>query len=121
MTLLDVPPSSGSDALPPPAFAPPDPTTHVVDPADDAAAASTPDDEPAPAWYRPALGAILAVTTVAYLWGLSASGYANSFYSAAAQAGSQSWKAWFFGSFDASNAITVDKPPAAMWVMGLSV
>ena len=27
-----------------------------------------------------------------YLWGLSASGWANSFYSAAAQAGSASWK-----------------------------
>ena len=33
----------------------------------------------------------------------------------------QSWKAWLFGSLDAGNAITVDKPPAALWVMGLSV
>lgn len=64
---------------------------------------------------------LLAGTAIAYLWSLSASGYANSFYAAAAQAGSQSWKAWFFGSLDAGNAITVDKPPAALWVMGLSV
>ena len=56
-----------------------------------------------------------------YLWGLSASGYANSFYSAAAQAGSQSWKAFIFGSLDAGNAITLDKPPASMWLMALSV
>jgi 4-amino-4-deoxy-L-arabinose transferase-like glycosyltransferase len=56
-----------------------------------------------------------------YLWGLGASGWANSFYSAAAQAGSQSWKAWFFGSFDAASSITVDKPPASLWIMGLSV
>ena len=36
------------------------------------------------------------------------------------QAGSQSWKALFFGSSDASNSITVDKPPVSLWVMGLS-
>ncbi|MFI5701688.1 ArnT family glycosyltransferase [Streptomyces xanthochromogenes] len=77
-----------------------------------------PDD---PAWARPALLALLAVTCAAYLWNLSASGYANSFYSAAVQAGSQSWKAFFFGSLDAANAITVDKPPAALWPMALSV
>ncbi|MFT4265213.1 MAG: glycosyltransferase family 39 protein [Nocardioides sp.] len=65
--------------------------------------------------------ALLAGTAVAYLWTLSESGYANSFYSAAAQAGSESWKAWFFGSLDSGNAITVDKPPAALWIMGLSV
>jgi len=63
---------------------------------------------------------LLAGTALAYLWTLSASGYANSFYSAAAQAGSQSWKAWFFGSLDAGNAMTVDKPPASLWLMGLS-
>ena len=73
-----------------------------------------------PAWARPALIALLAATAVLYLWNLSASGWGNSFYAAAAQAGAQSWKAWLFGSLDAGNAITVDKPPAAMWVMGLS-
>ena len=36
------------------------------------------------------------------------------------RAGTQDWKAWLFGSLDAGNAITVDKPPAAMWLMGLS-
>src|ERR1700712_197435 len=59
-------------------------------------------------------------TAVLYLWGLGSSGWANSYYAAAAQAGTQDWKAWLFGSLDAGNAITVDKPPAAMWVMGLS-
>ena len=73
-----------------------------------------------PSWYRPALLALLAATAVAYIWGLGASGWANSYYSAAVQAGASSWKAFFFGSFDASNAITVDKAPAALWVMGLS-
>jgi hypothetical protein len=55
---------------------------------------------------------LLAGTAVLYLWDLSASGWGNSFYAAAAQAGAQSWKAWLFGSLDAGNAITVDKPPA---------
>ncbi|MET8543233.1 glycosyltransferase family 39 protein [Kitasatospora sp. NPDC004799] len=73
-----------------------------------------------PRWVRPALLALLAATAVLYLWGLSASGWANSFYSAAVQAGSQSWKAFFFGSSDAANFITVDKPPAALWPMALS-
>jgi len=67
------------------------------------------------------LAAVLAGTAVLYLWNLGASGWANAFYSAAAQAGSQDWAAWFFGSSDAANAITVDKPPAALWIMGLSV
>ncbi|MEU7165762.1 glycosyltransferase family 39 protein [Streptomyces morookaense] len=69
----------------------------------------------------PALLVLLAATAALYLWDLSASGYANQFYAAAAQAGSASWKAFFFGSSDAANSITVDKPPAAMWPMGLSV
>ncbi|MCW2541801.1 MAG: glycosyl transferase family 39 [Frankiales bacterium] len=72
-------------------------------------------------WIRPTLIGLLIATGVLYLWGLSASGYANSFYSAAAQAGSVSWKAFFFGSSDAANSITVDKTPAALWAMALSV
>ena len=73
-----------------------------------------------PAWYRPALLALLLGAAALYLWDLSSSGFANSFYAAAVQAGSKSWKAWFFGSLDSSNFITVDKPPGALWVMGLS-
>jgi hypothetical protein len=72
------------------------------------------------AWVRPVLLLELVATAVLYLWNLGASGNANSFYAAAAQAGTMSWKAMFFGSLDPSNFITVDKPPAAMWVMALS-
>ena len=56
-----------------------------------------------------------------YTWNLTVSGYANTYYSAAAQAASQSWSAFFFGSLDAANFITIDKPPLATWLMGLSV
>ncbi|MFI8588835.1 glycosyltransferase family 39 protein [Pseudonocardia alni] len=73
-----------------------------------------------PRWARPGLLVLLAATAVLYLWNLSASGYANDFYAAAVQAGTQSWKAWLFGSLDSGNAITVDKPPAALWVMTAS-
>jgi 4-amino-4-deoxy-L-arabinose transferase-like glycosyltransferase len=77
-------------------------------------------DESTPRWYRPAFLLMLAAVAVLYLWDLSASGYANEFYSAAVQAGTESWKAWFFGSLDSSSFITVDKPPASLWVDGLS-
>lgn len=73
-----------------------------------------------PAWIRPALVVLLAGTAVMYLIGLSASGWANAYYSGAVQAGAKSWKAFFFGSFDSSNFITVDKPPASLWVMDFS-
>jgi len=73
-----------------------------------------------PRWERPALLALLAGTAVVYLWGLGSSGWANNYYAAAVQAGTQDWTAWLFGSLDPGNAITVDKPPAALWVMALS-
>jgi 4-amino-4-deoxy-L-arabinose transferase-like glycosyltransferase len=64
--------------------------------------------------------ALLMLTGVLYLWGLSRNGYANEYYAAAVQAGSHSWKAFLFGSLDAANYITVDKPPASLWLMELS-
>ena len=76
-----------------------------------------PEDAP---WVRPALLTLLVGTAFLYVWGLGSSGWANSFYSAAVQAGSKSWKAFFFGSSDAANFITVDKPPASLWIMEIS-
>src|SRR4051812_13176175 len=74
-----------------------------------------------PCWGRPGLLGLLAATAILLVWGLGASGWANSFYSAAVQAGSASWKAFFFGSSDAASSITVDKTPLALWPMALSV
>ncbi|MEO6998863.1 MAG: glycosyltransferase family 39 protein [Terracoccus sp.] len=74
-----------------------------------------------PRWARPALVGLLLAALALYTWNLTSSGYANSFYSAAVQAGSESWKAFFYGSSDAASAITVDKPPASLWIMALSV
>ena len=44
----------------------------------------------------------------------------NTFYAAAVKSGTESWKAFFFGSLDPGSFITVDKPPAALWVMEVS-
>ncbi|MFT7838639.1 glycosyltransferase family 39 protein [Saccharothrix sp. BKS2] len=78
-------------------------------------------DAPTPnrGWTTPALVVLLAGTAVLYLWDLTASGWGNSYYSAATQAGARSWTAWLFGGSDAGGVITVDKPPAALWVSGL--
>lgn len=77
------------------------------------------DAAPAPRWSLPALLAVLALAAVLYSWNLSGAGL-NSFYSAAVLSGTESWKAWFFGSLDSGNFLTVDKPPLALMVMGLS-
>ena len=69
-------------------------------------------------WGMPVL---LMGTAALYLWDPSVSGWANAYYSAAAQAGSQSWQAFLFGSSDPANSITVDKPPLSLWPAALSV
>ena len=73
-----------------------------------------------PRWVRPSAAALLVATAVLYLWNLAATGYGNSFYAAAIQAGTKDWTAFLFGSLDAGNAITVDKPPAALWIPALA-
>jgi 4-amino-4-deoxy-L-arabinose transferase-like glycosyltransferase len=73
-----------------------------------------------PRWARPALVALLVATTVSWIATLGKMGWANAFYAAAVQAGTKSWKAFLFGSSDAANSITVDKPPASLWPMELS-
>ncbi|WP_158843731.1 glycosyltransferase family 39 protein [Saccharothrix deserti] len=70
-------------------------------------------------WTTPALVVLLVGTAVLYLWNLTDSGWGNSYYAAATQAGSQSWTAWLFGGLDAGGVITVDKPPVFLWISGL--
>ncbi len=83
--------------------------------------APAPSPPPTRRWRHLPLAVLLAATAALYLWGLSASGWANAFYAAAAQAGGQSWSAWFFGASDAAGGITVDKAPGALWPIGLAV
>ncbi|MDQ6820572.1 MAG: glycosyltransferase family 39 protein [Actinomycetota bacterium] len=73
-----------------------------------------------PNWVRPALLGVIALAAVLCLWDLTVSGYANQYYAAAAKSGSESWKAWFFGSLDPGSFITIDKPPLSLWLQDLS-
>ena len=73
-----------------------------------------------PAWVRPALLALFGLAALLCLWNLTENGYSNEYYAAAAKAGSESWKAWFFGALDPGSFITVDKPPLSLWLSGLS-
>jgi 4-amino-4-deoxy-L-arabinose transferase-like glycosyltransferase len=72
-------------------------------------------------WVRPGHLGVSLLAAALYLVNLTVSGFANTYYSAAALAASKSWSAWFFGSFDAANFITLDKPPLGTMLMGLSV
>ncbi len=67
-----------------------------------------------------ALAALLVATAALHLGNVGVSGWANEFYSGAVQAMSKDWTAFFFGSSDAGNIVTVDKPPASLWVMAVS-
>lgn len=101
------------------AVAPALPAPSVTGP-DPAAANSVAAAIPNARWEAPAFAGALLLTGILYVWNLAASGWANAFYSAAVQAGTQNWVAFFYGSSDAGNSITVDKPPASLWVMELS-
>ncbi|GHI02399.1 hypothetical protein AQI88_13705 [Streptomyces cellostaticus] len=65
------------------------------------------------------LWAVLVPAAALYTWNLS-SLTGNSFYDVAVYSGTKSWKAFFFGALDSGSFITVDKPPFALGVMGLS-
>src|SRR3954470_8432769 len=73
-----------------------------------------------PAWARPGLIGVLLLAAVLVGWGLTRSGMSNTYYAAAVKSATVSWKALFFGSIDPGSFITVDKPPLAIWLMGLS-
>lgn len=63
---------------------------------------------------------LLIATGALYMFGAMHNGMANSYYAAAVQAASQNWTAWLFGSLDAANYVSIDKPPLATMIMGLS-
>lgn len=112
--------TSGTKAEPPTSFPPVVPTT-PLGPLRLAAWRLCRGSIECPWWERPALLLLLLSNAVLYLSNLGVNGWANYYYSAAVQAGSMDAKAFFFGSSDWGNSITVDKPPLSLWVMGLSV
>lgn len=64
-------------------------------------------------------GGLLLMTSMLYLRNITINGMANSYYATAAQAASVNWTAWLFGSLDAANFMSVDKPPVSTMIMGL--
>jgi 4-amino-4-deoxy-L-arabinose transferase-like glycosyltransferase len=73
-----------------------------------------------PAYARPALLGILVLAAVLFTWDIQHATY-HPFYSETVRSMSQSWKGFFYGSFDPGNSITMDKAPGFMWPQALSV
>jgi 4-amino-4-deoxy-L-arabinose transferase-like glycosyltransferase len=67
-----------------------------------------------------ALSAVTGLALALNAWGLSQAGYGNTYYAAAARSMTMSWTNFLFGAFDPGGFITVDKPPAFLWVGALS-
>lgn len=78
---------------------------------------------PAVTWRHrwPALGAVVLLggTALGQFAMLSTSSV-DSMTTAAVTSGTESVTAWLFGSLDGGNAITINGPPAALWLMVLS-
>ncbi|WP_455568933.1 ArnT family glycosyltransferase [Streptomyces griseochromogenes] len=72
-----------------------------------------------PVYARPALLVITVLAAVLYTWGIEHSQY-HTFYANAARSMTESWKAFFYGSFDPGNSITLDKLPGFLWPQALS-
>ncbi|MGG2464228.1 ArnT family glycosyltransferase [Streptomyces sp. RGM 3693] len=72
-----------------------------------------------PAYARPALLVIAVLAAVLYAWGINHSHY-HTFYANAARSMTESWKAFFYGSFDPGNSITLDKLPGFLWPQAIS-
>jgi 4-amino-4-deoxy-L-arabinose transferase-like glycosyltransferase len=112
-----------------------DPAVHITEPAWDVgldpAPRAVPVSQPTgilgwlrrggrPWWSTVAMVVIGILAGVLYFHRLSGVAMSNTFYAAAVKSGTESWKAFFFGSLDRSSFITVDKPPASLWIMEIS-
>lgn len=62
----------------------------------------------------------LILSALLNVWNLAQNGFSNTYYSAAVQSMLQSWRNFFFASYDAGGFITVDKPPVALWIQAIS-
>ncbi|MER6565729.1 glycosyltransferase family 39 protein [Streptomyces sp. NPDC001093] len=70
-------------------------------------------------YERPALLAIAALAALLSLWGLNHSSY-HGFYAAAVRSMTDNPVAFFYGSFDPGNTLTIDKLPGFLWPQALS-
>jgi 4-amino-4-deoxy-L-arabinose transferase-like glycosyltransferase len=68
---------------------------------------------------RLALTGILICAGLVYFWRIGAA-TTNPFYTVAVRSMAESWKAFFYGSFNPGNSITIDKIPGYLWPQALS-
>ena len=75
-----------------------------------------------PAWALPAHAGVTILAAVLYTWEPVALGGLRQqlLHRGRPSRPRSAWKAFFFGSIDPGNFITVDKPPAALWVQAIS-
>ena len=64
---------------------------------------------------------LLVLAGVLNLWALSHERHGEQYYSGAVRSMASSWHAFLYGALDSAGVMTVDKPPAALWVQALSV
>lgn len=90
---------------------------------------TSPPAEPATGWRR-ALGVwrkyapesiLYGIAALVYFWNLTINGWGNPYYASAAQVGASDLQGLFYGSADAGNGLSVDKPPAHLWIIALSI
>jgi len=74
-----------------------------------------------PAWARPTLLAIAAVSAWSYAWRATRPVNVEIYYAAAARSMTAGLSNFFFGAFDPAGTITTDKLPGAFWIQALSV
>ncbi|MFI8308088.1 ArnT family glycosyltransferase [Streptomyces sp. NPDC085927] len=72
----------------------------------------------AKAW---ALAGICGLAGLLYLWLIGSSNYGNAYYSAAVRSMTESPTNFLFGAADPYGAVSVDKPPLALWPQAASV
>jgi 4-amino-4-deoxy-L-arabinose transferase-like glycosyltransferase len=72
-------------------------------------------------WHIFALTGIAVLSFWFNFYAISKTGYGNAYYAAAIRSMTQSFKNFFFVSFDPAGVVSVDKPPLALWVQTLFV
>ncbi|WP_160676056.1 glycosyltransferase family 39 protein [Clostridium sp. C8-1-8] len=71
-------------------------------------------------WETICLTVLLVLSAILSFANLSIEGYANTYYSAGVKSMLQSFKNFFFVSFDPSGFVSIDKPPVGFWLQALS-
>ncbi len=67
-----------------------------------------------------ALAMILALAALLRLWRLGAGGYGSLYYASGVLSMLDSWRNFFFNSFDPAGFVSIDKPPLALWLQAAS-